>query len=76
MVITAKCKVNAANNTLPVLTDVFTNVHRISAVGDERFERYAVPYQVSYMTLSQVIHVSAMPHMYIFLESNGNPRKV
>ena len=36
----------------------------------------AVPNQVSYMTLSQVIHVSAMPHRYIFLERNCSPTKV
>ena len=37
---TAKCKVTAANNTLPVFKDGFIIVHRISAVGYERFKRY------------------------------------
>ena len=52
------------------------NVHRISAVGDERFDM-VVSNQVSYMTLSEAIHVSVMPHShrYFFLERYGSPTK-
>ena len=43
MFTTAKYKVRAANNALPVLKMFLLNVHRISAVGDERFGRYGCP---------------------------------
>ena len=60
MFITAKYKVNAANNMSPVLKDVFTKCTpnsrgwRVETNGSIDM---AVPNQVSYMTLSQVIHV-------------------
>ena len=33
----------------------------------------AVPNQVTYLTLSNVIHVSVMPNRDVFLERNGSP---
>ena len=36
----------------------------------------AVPNQVSYLTLSKVIHVSAMPNRDFLLERNGIPTKL
>ena len=75
---TAKCKVTAANNTLPVFKDGFTYCtpnfrNWIRAVQKIWLSRTM---QVSYLTLSKVIPVNAMPNRDFFQERNGSPTKV
>ena len=64
---TAKCKVTAANNTLPVFKDgfylLYTEFPRLDTSGSKDM---AVPNQVSYLTLSKVIPVNAMPNRDFF----------
>ena len=73
----ANCKVNAANNTLPVLKDVFYLMYtEFSRLETSSSKDMAVPNQLGYLTLSEVIHVSAMPHRNLFVERNGSRTKV
>ena len=66
---TAKCKVTAANNTLPVFKDVFTYC-------TPNFRGWIRAVQKIYLTLSTVIPVNAMPNRDFFQERNGSPTKV
>ena len=60
---TAKCKVTAANNTLPVFYLLYTEFPRLDTSGSKDM---AVTNQVSYLTLSKVIPVNAMPNRDFF----------